>query len=554
MSDRLQESRSLLSPDFGFVIAIDENEQENLGLLLDEVFPLARKHNIALVHNKKGIQGADFSYCHEYAYFVLGDKLSGTFNKPIKEEEWDWANLRKWGSESTRDTAANCFYPILVKDQKIIGFGDVCDNEFHPGSNNIAKEGGVVEVYPVDAGGVERKWRYERGTVEGIVDVLKVKESRSGEVQIFKAKSMQQPKTIWDDSKYIAGDFGTKVVTDMGIATEESLFPKSVHSVVDSIFTISDKNQTVLDFFAGSGTTAHAVIKINRDQGQKRKYILAEMGRHFDNVILPRIKKVVYSEDWKYGAPVVGEKGGYGGVSHAFKYIRLESYEDALGNLAVSRSDNQQKLLDGPQDEAREAYILNYMLGLETMSSNSLLNVADFLDPERYKLNVRSASGDETRPVNVDLLETFNYLLGLEVAYIAAPIHFDAELSQGEYGRWLAKVKRQDDGKWWFRTVYGTNRNGQKVLVVWRNLPSVIEGVEDGIQYDNAVLDAVLIEKLQIRLTESQDDEVDILYVNGDHNIAIPRNRKGEPMEQARIQLIEEAFHRLMFADTESVQ
>ena len=65
------------------------------------------------------------------------------------------------------------------------------------------------------------------------------------------------------------------------------------------------------------------------------------------------------------------------------------------------------------------------------------------------------------------------------------------------------------------------------------------------------MLDAVLIEKLAICLTQSQDDEVDVLYVNGDHNIAIPRNRKGEPMEQARIQLIEEAFHRLMFADTE---
>ena len=194
------------------------------------------------------------------------------------------------------------------------------------------------------------------------------------------------------------------------------------------------------------------------------------------------------------------------------------------------------------------------MLEVETRNSQSLLNTRSFIDPEQYELKVTYPGAGENKPINVDLLETFNYLLGLEVDYIAAPIHFDAELSQGEYGRWQAKVKRQDDGKWWFRTVYGTNRNGQKVLVVWRNLPSVIEGVEDGIQYDNAVLDAVLIEKLNIRLTESQDDEVDLLYVNGDHNIAIPRNRKGEPMEQARIQLIEEAFHRLMFADTESVQ
>ncbi|WVM92656.1 hypothetical protein ULG90_25115 [Halopseudomonas pachastrellae] len=166
--------------------------------------------------------------------------------------------------------------------------------------------------------------------------------------------------------------------------------------------------------------------------------------------------------------------------------------------------------------------------------------------------------------MNVDLLETFNYLLGLEVEHIAAPIWFDAQIAQGEFGRWQAQVKRvaTDDLKalsdeqrarlWWFRTVYGTNRAGQKVLVVWRNLPSVIAKDEKGLLKDNAVLDAVLIEKLNIRLTSSHNDEVDVLYVNGDHNIAIPKSRSGELMEGARVQLIEEAFHRLMFANTES--
>ena len=151
------------------------------------------------------------------------------------------------------------------------------------------------------------------------------------------------------------------------------------------------------------------------------------------------------------------------------------------------------------------------------------------------------------------MLETFNYLLGLRVEHIAAPLHFDAEIQQGEHGRWVASVKRNIEGRWWFRTVYGTNPNGEKVVVVWRNLPSVVAGSEKGLEHDNAVLDAVLLEKLKIRLTESQDDEVDILYVNGDHNISIPRDRKGQPLEQARVQLIEEAFHSLMFADTETV-
>lgn len=322
-----------------------------------------------------------------------------------------------------------------------------------------------------------------------------------------------------------------------------------------------DKENILCDFFAGSGTSGHATLTQNARDSIIRKFILVEMGDHFDAVLKPRLLKVGYTTLWKDGRPILQKNG----LSHCFKTIRLESYEDALGNLALNRQKGQQDLIDSSENSdlnaARQSYVMNYMLEVETRGSASLLNSKLFVDPTAYQLNVRSASGDETKAVNIDLLETFNYLLGLTVEHIAAPVYFDAELSQGEFGRWQATVKRVTDaskGKWWFRTVYGTNRNGQSVLVVWRNLPSVIvkgqKGAEDekGLLKDNAVLDAVLIEKLNIRLTASQDDEIDILYVNGDHNINIPKNRKGELMEQARIQLIEEAFHRLMFAGTES--
>lgn len=319
-----------------------------------------------------------------------------------------------------------------------------------------------------------------------------------------------------------------------------------------------NNNDVVMDFFAGSGSTGHAVLNHLRVSGDKLKYVLVEMGEHFDAALRSRIAKCVYSSSWSAGEPTHSISESLDGLSHFFKYIRLESYEDALGNLALNRQKGQQALLESGEssslNRARQNYVMNYMLEVETRGSQSLLNTQQFLDPTRYELKVRSASGDETKSVCVDLLETFNYLLGLRVEHIAAPIYFDAELSQGEFGRWQAKVKQKAEGDWWFRTVYGTNANGQNVLVVWRNLPSVIAGHEHGMHWDNAVLDAVLIEKLAIRLTESQDDEIDILYVNGDHNIAIPRDRKGELMEQARLQLIEEAFHRLMFAGTDSLQ
>lgn len=343
---------------------------------------------------------------------------------------------------------------------------------------------------------------------------------------------------------------GEKQTTAMFGRSGIFLAPKHSNFVARFVRQATKQDSLVIDCFGGSGSTAHGVLNTNREDSGQRKYLLIEMGAYFDKVLKPRVIKSVFSNNWRSGKP-----SKFSGLSQMLKIVRLEGYEDALGNLVINRSVGQQKLLgeaaEPSESETRRSYIMNYMLEVESRGSQSLLNAGQFVDPLRYELNVRSASGDETRPINVDLIETFNYLLGLTVEYIADPINFDAELSQGEYGRWQAKVKKSESGKWWFRTVYGTNRAGQHVLVVWRKLPSVIEGVEDGIKLDNAVLDAVLIEKLRIRLTESQDDEVDVLYVNGDHNIAIPRNRKGEPMEQARIQLIEEAFHRLMFADTE---
>ena len=166
------------------------------------------------------------------------------------------------------------------------------------------------------------------------------------------------------------------------------------------------KNSTTLDYFAGSGTTAHAVIDLNRQDGGKRKYILIEMGDHFDTVLKPRIEKVVYSPDWKDGKPTAPEKG----ISHCFKYLRLESYEDALNNLEV----------DGTKGEAFAGisdYFLKYMLQVETVGSASLLNVESFRDPFGYRLVVKKPASEEREVRTVDLVETFNYLIGLRVKH-----------------------------------------------------------------------------------------------------------------------------------------
>ncbi|WP_339889898.1 site-specific DNA-methyltransferase [Neptuniibacter pectenicola] len=557
MLDRMLIAKNLLSFDGVKILAIDDTEVENLSLICAESFSEYRLSKVTVVHNPKGSITKAFNRTHEYSLF-LTPEIDQPISRSLEKNEKP-RKIRRWGENSLRTDRRLSFYPIYVKDGQVTRIGKVPDEEFHPGSKNIQLDTGEVEIWPIDQDGVERRWNFGLDSIESNLDRVAVIK-KEGVLDLFLTHEKTVPKTVWSGGDYDAGKYGNTLLIDM-LGEKRFDFPKSINLVKRCIDIASkaEKSSLVLDYFGGSGTTAHAVIELNKQNKDiRRKYVVVEMGNYFDTVVKSRVIKAVYSGSWAKGKPQPDINEQFNGVPHYLKYIRLESYEDALGNLALNRQKGQQILLGSDEksalSDARQNYVMNYMLDVETRGSQSLLNTQQFLDPNRYELKVRSASGDETKTVHVDLLETFNYLLGLRVEHIAAPIHFDAEVTQGEFGRWQAKVKRNPEGAWWFRTVFGTNANGQKVLVVWRNLPSVIAGEDAGLQRDNAVLDAVLIEKLAIRLTESQDDEIDLLYVNGDHNIAIPRNRKGEPMEQARLQLIEEAFHRLMFAGTDSVQ
>ena len=100
--------------------------------------------------------------------------------------------------------------------------------------------------------------------------------------------------------------------------------PVSLYETLTGAATESPED-IILDFFAGSGTTAHAVMNLNRADGGSRQYILVEMGEHFRTVILPRVKKVAFSDKWKDGKANGGQ-----GLSHFVKYFDLEQYEDTL--------------------------------------------------------------------------------------------------------------------------------------------------------------------------------------------------------------------------------
>lgn len=274
---RLKIARNLLSKDGVLVVTIDDNEQANLGVILREVFEEGNFEHVCvpIVHNPRGVQGKNFSYVHEYAFFVFPSGTKAISNRKIDESEIDWSQFRNWGTESERSDAKNCFYPVIVQDGKVVGFGDVCADDFHP--DQTEWNGDKAYVYPIDKSGVERKWRYAKQSVESIKHLLRAKKTKTGfEIEI--GKDFGLFRTIWSEKKYDANEYGTQIVGDL-VPGSPFTFPKSLWAVYDTLVaaTGDDKDAIILDFFAGSGTTGHAVMQLNKDDGGNRRFILVQL-------------------------------------------------------------------------------------------------------------------------------------------------------------------------------------------------------------------------------------------------------------------------------------
>jgi adenine-specific DNA-methyltransferase len=160
--------------------------------------------------------------------------------------------------------------------------------------------------------------------------------------------------------------------------------------------------------------------------------------------------------------------------------------------------------------------------------------VQAFADPTAYKLKVKRPGSDESRELNVDLLETFNWLIGLSVRHIAARQIFNAAFERDSEKRLQldGRLKQDASGPYWFRTVSGSTPDGRKTLVIWRKLTGEPE-------QDNLVLD----EWFAKQSCSARDSEFDLIYVNGGNNL---ENLK-TPDALWKVRLIEEDFHRLMF-------
>lgn len=514
IENRLNLTRNISSKYAIICVTIDDFEQDILHLILKN--NLGEKCILGTVVIRNNPSGRPtplgFAISHEYAIFASINKANSVkklsrperLDKRYKEVDvngkYMWELLRKRGSDSERKDSPKSYYPLYVNTKGNIRIPSMTWNE----SNKLWEDieppvSDEIIVYPIDDDGIERRWRWGIERSNSDTNDLKAVLNDDGTHTIYykyRPPLGATPTTNWIESQYSATEHGTGLLKTFFSEYDPFSYPKSVFAVIDSLI-ISGVNEKsiILDYFAGSGTTGHAVINLNREDGGSRKYILVEMGEYFDSVTKPRILKAAYSNEWKDGKPVTRD-----GVSQIIKYMTFEQYEDTLDNLGLSRSETQAALLES-NPQLNEQYMLGYMLDVESRGSQSLLNIDAFDDPFAYKMRI--TRNDDTQVVNVNLVETFNYLIGLTVR----------------------TINRDKAG---VVTVTGKNSLGENCLIIWRNVNEI----------DNTKLDTWFGKRYP-----SKDFEFDAIYVNGDNNL---ENMKRAD-DQWKVRLIEAEFKRLMF-------
>ena len=513
LEDRIRLGKKLLLDSGIQCTTIDDVEQSRLSLLLQDTFAeLPETVTIRIKPSGRPIPNG-FAISHEYALFSkknLGTsiaRLTHSEEQAARYREKDdkgrflWELLRKAGSNSFRENRPTMYYPLFVNTNSLIVRLPKMRYEERT-SEFVLEEQPLADeqiVFPIKDDGKEGRWYYGVERAVNEQHELKAVRNNRSSFDIYRRRRPNegvQPTTSWIDSKYSATEHGTDLLKRLFGQQEKFSYPKSVYAVEDCLRVSGMQSKSIaLDYFAGSGTTGHAVINLNREDNGNRKYILCEMAEYFNSVTKPRIEKVIYSEDWKDGKPVSRK-----GISQCFKYIRLEQYEDTLNNLQPKKQrldfDNE-----NGKGDFEETYFLRYMLDTET--KGDLFNLEWFKNP--FAMSIKTTKDNELVDTHVDMVETFNYLIGLNVETLRYP----------------------KDG---YCVVEGTTHIGnERTLVIWRNC--------------NKVSNEDLNEFFRKQAYCTTDSEFDKIYVNGDNTL--PNIKTDE--EHWKVVLIEEEFKKRMF-------
>ena len=489
---RVSIARHLMRDDASIWVSIDDNELPRLSLSLGTVF--GEENAIANVIWQKVFapknSAQHFSDDHEYVVVWAKSKLTWRPTLLPRSEE------------------ADARYTNPDNDPRGVWASDnlVARNAYSAGLYAITCPSGRVISGPPTGS----YWRVSKDTFDSLDADKRIWWGEDGDNMprlkrfLSEVKQGVVPQTLWfhedvghtqEAKKELLGI----VKFDRTADVLNTVKPTGLIRRVVQIGTSKGDQDLVMDFFAGSGTTGHAVLKHNAEDQGNRRFVLVEMGDYFEQMTKQRVVRALHCPEWSDGKPA-GKRG-----SGILKYLRLESYDDALANLELKRKPDQDLFVNAEDNaDAREQYLLSYMLDVE--SRDSLLSVGGFRDPDGYKLRVER--NGERQEVAVDLVETFNWLLGLTVKHIDR----------------IAGV----------RVVEGTNPDGERVLVLWRNVDEM-----DGDKLDKW---------FKKQRYSTQDLEFDLVYVNGDNNLE--NLRRGD--QTWKVRLIEDEFRRLMF-DTQDV-
>ena len=514
MNDRISLTRRLMTKEGGIMVSCDENEVNNLRSLMYKLFGEDNYLSDIIWEGSSKNDQKYLSISHEYILTALKDKTY------LDSTEIRWTE-RKQGLEKIYDAfeKIRCKHPNDFKKQeeeikkwfKALPNDEPAKKQKHFScverrglyfAADISKpeNGYYYDVFHPNTGKPCKKpkggWRFIESTMnEQLADDRIHFGSDETTVpcrkSFLKETEYQSPSTVI----YLDNRVSTAFMKDL--FNDKKIFdnPK-YHLLIARLLKMMGNNECVyFDGFAGSGTTAHSVINLNREDKGNRKYILCEMAEYFKKVTKPRIEKVIYSPDWKDGKPVSRQ-----GISQCFKYMRLEQYEDTLNNLKIKEQQTTAQFDEGSR--FKESYMLEYMLDVETR--DSLLNLKMFENP--FAMTLKTTKDNELVETEVDMVETFNYLIGLN-------------------------VETED----WYRdenicVVQGhTHRDNLHTLVIWRNCKEI----------DNEQLNQ-FFERMDFR---TRDSEFDLIYVNGDN--LLPNLRRDE--DNWKVVLIEEEFTKRMF-------
>jgi adenine-specific DNA-methyltransferase len=357
MKNRLEVAKDFLTEDGFIVIAIDHNELFYLGVLADEIF--GRENRIGLVSvlsNPMGRQYAKFfSTTNDYMIVYAKNQAKAKFNEVVI----DWNKAESFNlidekgryrlnpflhdhKKGSRELKPDNWYPIYVsKDLKHI---------------SLEKKEGYTEIWPISEKGIERSWMTIKETTQERInnnELVAIKDDNGNIKLYYKFREQQRLSTCWIDKKYNANHYGTRLLEEILGRKPQVSFPKSLYTIVDVIKIMTQKDDIILDFFAGSGTNAHAVLEVNKEDGGNRKFILAEqLDKHIEDSI-ERIQKVFQKEN----------------INDDFVYLELMKWnENFVEKILSAKTKDELKKLWGTM---KEKALLSYKVDVKTIDEHA---------------------------------------------------------------------------------------------------------------------------------------------------------------------------------------